>query len=144
MNNNIWILMIIGVILLLLLCSGKEGYKPGMPVDVPIKSDISVFPEIDTNLWPYYYYSFPYNNKYGGAWPPGMYSRLYYWSPGFYTGSGQSISMRPGIGYKYWPSDRWIRNTRFGDKGNYYNVTNNDDGIHDAANYDGLPQVFPL
>ncbi len=134
MNVVIWIL-IIGVVLLLLLCSRKEEYNAGNNLNASSKKDISVFPEVNSNYWPYYFYSFPYNYKYGGAWPPGMYSRLYYWSPGFYSGSGWSINMRPGMGYKHWPRDRWIRNTRVGDRGNYHYVTNNDDIIHSTLDY---------
>ena len=105
------------------------------------KEDMSYFHAENTRYWPYYYYSFPYNYKYGGAWPPGMYSRLYYWSPGYYTGSGWSYYMRPGMGYKFWPRNRWIRNTQNG-KNTYYYLSNRDDYIHDAANYADTPLKF--
>jgi len=101
------------------------------------KENLSFFHPVNTRYWPYYYYSFPYNYKYGGAWPPGMYSRLYFWSPGFYTGSGWTYYMRPGMGYKYWQRNVWIRNN-----GSYYNVTNRDDYIHDAADYSNTPLSF--
>nr|QBK85716.1 MAG: hypothetical protein LCMAC101_03110 [Marseillevirus LCMAC101] len=140
MNNTIWVLIIIGVVLLLLLCPKKEGFKPGGYI-TPGKKNISVFPEVNTNIWPQYNYSFPYNYKYAGAWAPAMYSRLRYRSPGFYSGTALSVSLRPGIGNKYWSRDHWIRNTQFGDK-RYFNVTNADDYIHDQSNYDGLPQLF--
>ena len=93
--------------------------------------------------WPTYYYSFPYTQKQAGVWPPGMYSRLYYWSPGFYTGSGWQFQMRPGIGYKYWPRNRWIRKASGGahGKNSYYYVTNADDYIHNAANYNEPPII---
>ena len=95
----------------------------------------------NTRYWPYYYYSFPYNVKSGGVWPPGMYSRLNFWSPGFYTGSGWSYYMRPGIGEKYWARNRWVRNTRDG-KNTYYYLSNRGDYVHDAANYSDLPLRF--
>ena len=138
MDNTIWILIVIGVILLLLLCPKKEGFNPKQSQD---KKEIALFPDSNTNMWPYYYSSFPYNYKYGGAWPPGMYSRLNYRSPGFYSGTGLSTNLRPGMGYKYWPRDRWVRNSQFGDD-RYYNVTNNDLAIHGATQYRDLPRLF--
>ncbi len=101
------------------------------------KEHLSYFNPANTRYWPYYYYSFPYNYKYGGAWPPGMYSRLYFWSPGFYTGSGWTHYMRPGMGYKSWPRNVWMRNN-----GSYYNVTNRDSYSHQAADYANTPLTF--
>ena len=107
------------------------------------KEKLSFFPAENTRQWPSQYSSFPYNYKYGGAWPPGMYSKLHHWSPGFYTtGSGWSYYMRPGMGYKSWPRNRWIRNTRNG-KESYYYVTNRGNYTHGAADYSGLPLDFP-
>lgn len=77
---------------------------------------------INTHYWPYYYYSYPYNVYGGAAWPPGLYSKLYYWYPGFNT-SGWSFWVRPGIDVKRWPRSRWVRN-----QGNYYYI-NNDQGV---------------
>lgn len=92
---------------------------------------MSYFQDNNTRLWQRYYYSFPYSHKYGGAWPPNMFSRLKNWSPGFYTtGSGWSYAMRPGMGYKQWPRNRWVRS-----KGSYYLIRNGEDWIHDAADY---------
>lgn len=110
-------------------------YLARMPKEYKTEK-LSYFPTANTRYWPYYYYSFPYNYKYGGAWPPGMFSRLYYWSPGFYTGSSWSHYLRPGMGFKYWPRNRWIRHTS-GGKDSYYYVKNRDDYIHNAANYAG-------
>ncbi len=143
MNNTIWTyaILVIGVVLLLLLCSKKEGFNNGN-ANMNNKKEISLFPENNTNMWPYYYSSHPYNYKYGGAWPPGMYSRLNYRSPGFSSGTGLSINLRPGMGYKYWPRDRYIRSTQVGDK-RYYTVTNNDINIHNSGSYIDLPQLFP-
>lgn len=94
------------------------------------KENLSYFHPINTRYWANTFYSFPYKYKYGGAWPPSMYSRLYFWSPGFYTGSGWMYYMRPGMGYKYWQRNVWLRNN-----GSYYNVTNRGDYIHDASDY---------
>lgn len=105
------------------------------------KEELSYFHAENTRYWPQYYYSFPYNYKYGGAWPPGMYSRLNYWSPGFYTGSGYSYYLRPGIGFKYWPRNRWIRQTQSG-KNTYYYLSNRDSYTHDQNNYAELPLKF--
>ena len=62
----VFLVLLVIVVLLLLVTSNREGYK-------------SIFPNINTNLWPYYYNSFPYSHKYGGAWAPGMYTRLKYY-----------------------------------------------------------------
>ncbi len=141
MDYTIWILIVIGVVLLLLLCSKKEGFKHGS-INKPAQKEISLFPDSNTNIWPYYYSAFPYNYKYGGAWPPDMYSRLNYRSPGFYSGTGLTINLRPGMGYNYWSRDNWIRNSQVGDK-RYFNVTNNDLNIHSAGLYVDLPRRFP-
>jgi len=101
------------------------------------KEHLSYFHPVNTRYWPYQYYSFPYNYKYGGAWPPGMYSRLYFWSPGFYSGTGWMYYMRPGMGYKYWQRNIWLKNN-----GSYYNVTNRGDYVHDAADYANTPLTY--
>lgn len=101
--------------------------------------DNFVFPENNMTYWPQYYYSFPYNHKNGGIWPPGMYNRLNYWSPGFYTGSGLSWENRPGMGEKYWPRNRWIRKP---DASNYYNITNGDSWIHQGTASYNNPLFF--
>lgn len=106
--------------------------------DDTTKEHMNFFHSENTRYWPYYYYSFPYNYKYGGAWPPGMYSRLYYWAPGYYTGSGLSYHMRPGMGYKYWPRNRWIRHTKGGNQ-TYYYITNRDEYTHSESNYADTP-----
>lgn len=105
------------------------------------RENFSYFHPINSRYFPYMYYSFPYNYKYGGAWPPGLFSRLYFWTPGYYIGTGWSYYMRPGMGYSKWPRNRWIRNTQNG-KDAYYYVSNRDDYIHDAANYEKAPLIF--
>lgn len=105
------------------------------------KEGLTSFHAANTRYWPYYYYSFPYNYKYGGAWPPGLFSRLYYWSPGFYTGTGWSYHMRPGMGHKYWPRHRWVRKSANGSS-SYYFLTNAGNYVHDAANYKDTPLRF--
>jgi len=109
---------------------------------VSSKEGLEYSPALNAKNWPYYYYSFPYNYKNGGAWPPGMFSRLNYWSPGFYTtGSGWSYYMRPGMGFKYWPRNRWIRHTQAGNN-QYYYVTNAEDWTRNASNYADTPLRF--
>jgi hypothetical protein len=105
------------------------------------KENLKFFGTENTRLWPYYYYSFPYSYKYTGSWPPNMFSRLRFLSPGFYTGSGLSYAMRPGIGYKYWPRNRWIRRTA-GGKINYYYVTNRGSYTHHQNSYSTTPLHF--
>ena len=81
------------------------------------KENLTFFNPVNYRYWPSYYYSYPYNTN-TGAWPPGMYSKLYYWEPGFQT-SGWSTWLRPGMYYKRWPRSRWIRNN-----GNKYFINN--------------------
>jgi len=95
------------------------------------------FPDVNTRLWKRYYYTFPYNYKTQGAWPPGMFSRLRYWSPGYYTGSGWQFELRPGIEQKYWQRNRWIRSN-----GDYYLIRNGEDYVHDAADYSNPAFAF--
>lgn len=63
-----------------------------------------------TNIrqWPYYYYTLPYRYQDGGAWPPGMYTRLSQWQPG-YDVTGWSFDMRPGVGFVRFPRNRWLK-----------------------------------
>jgi hypothetical protein len=103
------------------------------------RKDNFTFPENNILYWPQYYYSFPYNEKNGGIWPPGMYNRLNYWSPGFYTGSGLSWTYRPGMGEKFWPRNRWIRQPV---NSSYYNITNGDDYIHKGTASYSNPLFF--
>lgn len=115
-------ILFIGITIALLLCF----------LLIP-KKDNFTFPDNNMTYWPQYYYSFPYNYKNGGVWPPGMYNRLNYWSPGFYTGTGIMWGNRPGMGEKWWPRNRWINHNT--SPNSYYNITNSDDWIHDAADY---------
>lgn len=62
----------------------------------------------------------PYQFSHGGAWPPGMYSRLRQWSPGYDTTSNWSWAFRPGLKYKKWPRARWVAHDS-----NYYYYINN-------------------
>ena len=62
----------------------------------------------------------PYQFSHGGAWPPGMYSRLRQWSPGYDTTTNWSWAFRPGLKYKKWPRSRWVaHNDKF-----YYYINN--------------------
>lgn len=83
------------------------------------------FTPINTRLWPYDYYSFPYKDKSAGPWPPGMYTRLDKWYPGFET-SGWSFYFRPGSGYKNWRRSTWVRHSP-----SKYFINNGHDRSHD-------------
>ena len=62
----------------------------------------------------------PYQFSHGGAWPPGMYSRLRQWSPGYDTTTNWSWAFRPGLKYKKWPRSRWVAHNN-----KYYYYINN-------------------
>jgi hypothetical protein len=109
----------------------KEMFTPGES-NLPKSMDSSRYlPDINARYWPTYYYSFPYQYKYSGAFPDDMYTRLRYWSPGFYTGSGWRHELRPGMGFKYWPRDRWVRSTKVGGNNSYYYISQRGDYTHD-------------
>lgn len=95
------------------------------------KEHMTFFHPVNTTYWPYYHYSTPYQYKSGGAWPPGMQSRLYNWQPGFATGSGWSYWLRPGMSYNRWPRNRWVRQN-----GSFYYINNGKDRKND---YNGEP-----
>lgn len=82
------------------------------------RENLTFFHPVNNRYWPYYFYSFPYHYLNTGAWPPGLFSRLYEWQPGFNT-SGWSYWLRPGIYYGAWPRNRWVRNNN-----NYYFINN--------------------
>jgi hypothetical protein len=86
-----------------------------------IREGMSFFNPINYRYWPYYYYSFPYQSNKVPAWPPGLFSRLYYWEPGFSTGTGQSYWMRPGISNTAMQRGAWVRK----DAGSTYYYLNN-------------------
>jgi hypothetical protein len=96
------------------------------------KEEMTFFHPVNTQYWPYYYYSNPYQYQNSGAWPPGMSSRLYNWQPGFET-SGWSYWLRPGMSYVRWPRSRWVKQN-----GSYYFINNGskEDRIND---YSGDP-----
>lgn len=95
------------------------------------KEHMTFFHPVNTTYWPYYHYSTPYQYRSGGAWPPGMQSRLYNWQPGFASGSGWSYWLRPGISYNRWPRNRWVRQN-----GTFYYINNGKDRKND---YNGEP-----
>lgn len=93
---------------------------------------MTFFHPVNSQYWPQYYYGQPYQYKFGGAWPPNMFSRLYNWQPGFQT-SGWSYWLRPGITYDRWPRGRWVKQN-----GTFYFVNNGSE--HDRMNdYTGQP-----
>lgn len=63
--------------------------------------------------WPEQYY-----NRYD-VWPKNLFTRMRYWSPTFYIGSGWSYALRPGMHRRRWPRNVWIRNND-----SYYFVSN--------------------
>lgn len=81
----------------------------------------------DIRMWPFYYYTLPYRYQQGGAWPPGMYTRMTHWQPG-YDVHGRSFDMRPGMAYDRWPRDRWLKQN-----GSHYFIDNGtqEDRIYD-------------
>ncbi len=123
MNNFLFIFLVIVIIIVVIYCLNNNS-----------KEKLKFFDTINTRYWPQYYYSFPYSYKYGGTFPTGMYSRLKFWSPGFYSGSGLRYDLRPDLHIKYWPRNRWINNNN-----SYYNIYNDGDYKHNAANYTPLP-----
>lgn len=112
-----WVVLLLGIALIVILYKSRENL-----------TDLK--------------FAQPYNFKYGGEWPPGMYSRMYYWSPGFYNGSGLSLAFRPGMEPTNFPRNRWINKTNIGNSPSYYHVSNRDDYRHDIANYGELPLRF--
>lgn len=88
---------------------------------------------VNTDYWPYYYYTKPYQYQNGGSWPPNMQSRLYNWQPGFASGSGWSYWLRPGISYNRWPRNRWVK------QNNKYYYINNGDENDRLRDYTGEP-----
>jgi len=97
------------------------------------RENLSFYHPVNTDYWPYYYYTKPYQYEDGGAWPPNMQSRLYNWQPGFASGSGWSYWLRPGISYNRWPRNRWVKQN---DK--YYFI-NNGDETDRLRDYTGEP-----
>jgi len=98
----------------------------------PSKENFDSYYAQNVRLWPQNVYSLPFNPEYGEGWPANMYSRSYYWSPSFYTGSGLTYYYRPTSYFDPYKitRNRWIRNN-----GKYFNVSNRLDYINDAANY---------
>jgi hypothetical protein len=76
---------------------------------------LAPFPEDGNTFWPYYYYTNPHRYVYGALTPPGMYSPLYQWDPGYYT-NGWTWHIRPDYDDKRrHPQNFWVRNN-----GDYY------------------------
>jgi hypothetical protein len=83
---------------------GKEGY------------DSMKFPRFPpATLKALYESGVPINRVYT-SWPPGLFNRLYYWYPGFYT-SGMSWWLRPM--QRYGKQAFWVKSN-----GNYYYIRN--------------------
>jgi hypothetical protein len=65
-----------------------------------------------------------------GVIPEDMYSRLRYISPGFFTTTGWSLALRPGIDYKEWQRNRWVSKQ----PNQYYNIWNKHPVVSDKPN----------
>ena len=108
----------------------KTPSLPPLKEGETLREGMKYFRSENTRMWPYYYYSQPYNvESGGGAWPPSMYTRLRNWSPGYYTTGFWQYHMRPGMGYKYWPRNRWVRHRTQG-KNSYFYLGNGDAWTH--------------
>ena len=104
------------------------------PIDTS-KESFTFFPPENDRMWPHYYYSFPYNSN-TGIWPESMYTRLRGWSPGNYIGTGWRYEMRPGISYRYFARNNWIRAGK-----DYMYLDNLDDLKHSAEDYNKVMNI---
>jgi hypothetical protein len=73
--------------------------------------------------------SYPYTST--GIVPRGSFNRMNYSSPGFYTGSGLIRELRPGIRYKHYPRNKWLKHN-----GRFHHISNFGELRHNVANYD--------
>lgn len=108
----------------------------GETYDTPTDNVLPPFQAENSTYWPSYYYAFPYD-KSTYAWPPGMFSRMYNWYPGFSSGSGESYYKRPTNGKEPRPRNAWIRNTPENGKP-YYFVSNRGEYQFNQDNYRGF------
>lgn len=121
-----WLCIFIVAIVVILLFVTKSSHET-------FTTKSSSFSPINTRYLSQNYYGFPFNRKYGEGWPQGLYSKLYYWSPSYFTvGSGMVYYYRPTAEWNPYSitRNRWVRNN-----GGYYNVSNRTDYINDAADY---------
>ena len=103
-------------------------HQPGLPPNAEVhsaKEGYKFFDPLNIRFWPYYFNTFPQQDKTAGPYPPGMYNRLYYMQPGFAT-SGWQGWLRPGMYYSAWPRSRWVRR-----QGSYYLINNGEDRSQD-------------
>lgn len=80
-----------------------EGFTPNAEYHHPL----------DNTYLPPYANNFSLQYSEGGGWPPNMFSRFNQWQPG-YDIAGWSTTMRPGMGYRNWPRNRWVRDNKVG------------------------------
>jgi len=112
---------------------GNKGFQPdkagGSSKGASLKNDYAGTPprtnsevnllsgeddkEEDPSDWPSKFFYYSYNRK-KNHWPPGIFSRLKQWGPGFYT-SGLMYTTRPDADKHTWPTSLWVKNN-----GNYY------------------------
>lgn len=86
----------------------KECYSSSPPAS-SYNGNSNPYYSVNIGYWPYYFYATPYEYKNSGALPPGMHTRMTGWYPGYSTGTGWKFDMRPGIHYKTWPRNRWVK-----------------------------------
>lgn len=124
----------------------KDGYPDMSTVDKitaslhegfsPDQNYLPPFQVKNSTYWPSYYYSFPYEND-TYAWPPGMFSRMYNWYPGFSTGSGLTFYKRPTGKDGPKPRNAWLNKTESGE--NQYNfISNRGEFYFDESDYQNL------
>lgn len=106
----------------------KESFTPGQNYVPP-------FQVKNRTYWPKYFYSFPYNED-TYAWPPGLFSRSYYWYPGFSSGTGLSFHRRPSRKELPRPRNAWLLNS--GGPNPHFNVSNRGEYQFNESNYAGI------
>ena len=91
--------------------SSKTGtYAGGAPRNAAEEAVMpGQFKPANSADWPSTFFTYPYNLS-ETFWPPGLYSRLKQWSPGYYT-NGLTYSIRPSLAYHQFPSTMWVKNS---------------------------------
>lgn len=100
----------------------RNAHKVHMILEPPESQDgvekLSFSNPVNTESWPFYRYTNPYQGKSGGIWAPNLMNRINEWQPGFET-SGWSLYLRPGVSYDRWARNRWVRQNN-----RYYYINN--------------------
>lgn len=102
-------------------CSTYKVNTTDIDTDIPTPScniERFKYSPADNDYWLYSHYA-NQDDPSSTRFPPGLFSRLYYWYPGFNV-NGYSFHLRPGIHrVTPWPKNRWVRNND-----NYYYISN--------------------